>query len=190
MLEIKPLNEEPVTVIITRYIKPGSEKTYEKRMAGIIQQASKFEGFMGANIIPPVKPLNPEYIIIFKFNNLENLRKWEESAILKTWVEQAQEFTLADFNRQLVTGEVYLFGLPQQLAKPQPPRYKVALVTWLGIFPLSLLIKLFLGTYINLLPLILQSFVTATLLVSCMVYLVMPQINKITYRWLYGSDKL
>lgn len=80
----EPVGKEgPVTVIVTRRAKPDKIEEFEKRMDGIIHEAMKFEGHMRVNIIRPSNPSNPEYVIIFRFNTVENLSKWESSEIRK-----------------------------------------------------------------------------------------------------------
>ena len=42
---------------------------------------------MGTEIIRLVdKESKPEYVIIFRFNNYDNLRKWENSEIRNEWL--------------------------------------------------------------------------------------------------------
>ena len=68
--------KDAITVVVTRRVKRGREKEAERWISDITQAAMKFEGHLGANIIPSTNPQKPEYVVIFRFNNDENLKKW------------------------------------------------------------------------------------------------------------------
>jgi uncharacterized protein len=65
----------PITVIVTRTAKKSKIKEFEDWMDGIVHESLKFEGHLGVNIIKPVEHSKPEYVIIFRFNTLDNLLK-------------------------------------------------------------------------------------------------------------------
>jgi uncharacterized protein len=68
----------PITVIVTRTAKKGRIKEFEDWMDGIVHESLKFEGHLGVDVIRPVEQSKPEYVIIFRFNTLNNLLKWEK----------------------------------------------------------------------------------------------------------------
>jgi antibiotic biosynthesis monooxygenase (ABM) superfamily enzyme len=80
----------PITVIVTRTAKKGRIKEFEDWMDGIVHESLKFEGHLGVNIIRPVEQSRPEYVIIFRFNTLDNLLKWEKSQARRDWLEKKQ----------------------------------------------------------------------------------------------------
>lgn len=90
-----------------------------------------FEGHLGVNVFRPTDSSNPEYRIIFKFDRMSNLRRWEESEIRREWLERAESLTLGPPEIQTLTGLETWFTLPAQKAIVPPPRYKIALLTWL-----------------------------------------------------------
>jgi antibiotic biosynthesis monooxygenase (ABM) superfamily enzyme len=57
----------------------------------MINEAMRFEGHMGVNVIRPSDLSNPEYVIIFRFNTCENLQKWERSQERKKWLEKSKD---------------------------------------------------------------------------------------------------
>ena len=69
----------PITVIVIRIAKKGRIKEFEDWMDGIVHESLKFEGHLSVNSIRPVEQSRPEYAIIFRFNTLDNLLKWEKS---------------------------------------------------------------------------------------------------------------
>ena len=79
-MNLAPDQEDgPITVIVTRIAKKGRTKEFEDWMDRIINESLKFEGHLGVNVIRPVEHSRPEYVIIFRFNTLDNLLKREKS---------------------------------------------------------------------------------------------------------------
>ena len=62
------LIDPPVTVVISRRVKRGCEKAFEKFISGITASAMTFEGHLGTNVFRPSSPADNEYRIIFKFD--------------------------------------------------------------------------------------------------------------------------
>ncbi|MEM7726629.1 MAG: hypothetical protein AAF208_09685 [Cyanobacteria bacterium P01_A01_bin.45] len=70
------------------------------------------------------------------------------------------------------------------LKKQPPPRYKLFLLTWLGIYPLITLVLHFFGKYLSLLPLPIRTFFLTGFLVYLMTYWVMPILTILFRNWL------
>jgi uncharacterized protein len=67
----------PVTVIVKRIAKKNKIKEFEEWLSGISRDVSRQNGSMGIDIIRPTdKESKPEYVIIFRFDNYENLMEW------------------------------------------------------------------------------------------------------------------
>jgi hypothetical protein len=67
--------DESITVIVTRTAKKGRIKKFEDWMDGIMHESLKFEGQFGVDILRPIEQSKPEYVIIMRFNTLDNLLK-------------------------------------------------------------------------------------------------------------------
>jgi hypothetical protein len=68
-----------------------------------------------------------------------------------------------------------------------PPRWKVAVVTWLGIFPTVYLLFLLLGDWLAPWSLLPRIFVLTMLVVAIMTWGVAPQLTKLLKTWLYPA---
>jgi hypothetical protein len=134
--------DPPVTVVISRRVKPGCEEAFEKFISGITKAAMTFEGHLGANVFRPNNPENNEYQIIFKFDRASNLRIWEESECRRQWLAQAESLRLEPPTIRVITGLETWFTLPSPKPIIPPPRHKMAVVTFLAIFPLIQIINL------------------------------------------------
>ena len=86
MSESRNAEDSPVTVVAAHRVKPGKEKAFEETMSGMIQAAMSFEVHLGANVLRPTNLSAPQYCIIFKFDRMSNLRRWEESHLRHVWI--------------------------------------------------------------------------------------------------------
>src|ERR671914_2005736 len=99
----------PITVIVTRTAKKGRIKEFEDWMDGIVHESLKFEGHLGVDVIRPVEQSKPEYVIIFRFNTLDNLLKWERSQVRKEWLEKSKDVVEGEDKVQKLTGLEFWF---------------------------------------------------------------------------------
>jgi len=181
--------KDAITVVVTRRVKRGREKEAERWISGIIQAAMKFEGHLGANIIPSTNPQKPEYVVIFRFNNDENLKKWEESTIRSEWIDQAKTFTVGKTKIQKTTGLEYWFTLPDKPFQVPPPRYKMAIAIILALYPTVKLVGTISNSLTAYTSISFHLLVELTATVVLMTYLVMPMMIRLLAFWLYKDGK-
>src|ERR1700690_2633850 len=97
-------DHEPVTVVVTRRVKPGCEAAFEEWLEGIGNEAARVPGLIGRRITPPADHENPEYVIVFKFDSYEHLRAWTESPLRKTWLDAVRPLCVDEFKETVLTG--------------------------------------------------------------------------------------
>jgi uncharacterized protein len=188
---MNPLNQSdvpPVTVDVLQQVKPGCEDEFEQVLSDLLIAAEAFDGHLGANIFRPTDRNNPEYRIVFKFDHLSNLSRWENYPIRHRLLERTKRLTI-DSKYQRLTGLETWFTLPMQGAIVPPPRYKMLMVTFLAIFPLINLLNLVLQPLLTPLPSLLRGFIVTLVMLSLTTYVVMPRMTKLLARWLYPKSK-
>ena len=179
--------DPPVTVVISRRVKPGCEAAFEKFISGITATAMTFEGHLGTNVFRPNSPADNEYQIIFKFDRASNLQIWEESECRRQWLARAESLRLEPAKIRVITGLETWFTLPSPRRITPPPRYKMATITLLALFPLIQLVGRIFAPLLNLfpLPLLLRSLILTAITVLLMTYVAMPRMTKLFAKWLY-----
>lgn len=182
-------DDPPVTVSVTGRVKPGRRAEYEEVLTGMIAAASRFPGHLGVNTFRPVDPETPEYRIVFKFNHESNLRRWMDSEERRRWLKRADELAEGPPRTQVVTGLETWFTLPRQQTITPPPPYKMALVTWLAIFPLITALFVLSEPILRQLPLVLRTAVLTAVTIPLMTWVVMPWMTRLFRRWLYPSER-
>lgn len=183
-------DEGPVTFAIARRAKSGKTEEFERWLDDVIHEAMKFKGHMGVNIIRPSNMSNPEYVIILRFDNFENLEKWEKSEIRKKWIEKGKDLIEGKAKMEKQTGLEFWFTPASARAstaveqQQPPPRYKMAIVVIGIIFVLvSTLLPQVQQATLGL-PVLLSTFVGVTIMVLLMTYVIMPSVTRLLRPWL------
>jgi uncharacterized protein len=179
-----PGESGPVTTTVTRRVKPGHEAAYEEVLQGIIAAASRFPGHLGVEVFRPAGP-GGVYRTVYRFDTAAHLRDWLDSEERAAWLERAEPHAAGPIRRQFLTGLESWFTLPTDPGAPPPPAYKMALLTWITIFPLITVVILALGPLLEGVALVPRLAITTALTVPLMTWVVMPRVTRILRSWLY-----
>jgi antibiotic biosynthesis monooxygenase (ABM) superfamily enzyme len=173
---------EPITVTVARGVAPGREQDFEEWAAGILHEATKYRGFLGAGVLRP-GPNDNTWHIVYRFKDQVSLRDWENSSTRAEWLSKADEM-MEETARHRVSGLETWFELPGRTAKA-PPKWKMAVVTALAIYPIVLVY----GTLAKgiTLPFPLRAALQVLVLVLLMTWVVMPRMTRWFRNWLYPN---
>lgn len=176
----------PVTIIVKRRPMPGREKEFEEVVSGISQAAMTFKGHLGINIFRPTRTTH-YYRIVFKFDSRKNFIAWETSEIRQKWLERFNEVDAGDPQMEVLSGLETWFTTADEEAIVPPSKYKMTVVVWLSVFPLSILLNYLLRPMISGLHITLQIAMISMVIVILMTYIVMPFMSKLFHRWLHSN---
>jgi antibiotic biosynthesis monooxygenase (ABM) superfamily enzyme len=171
----------PIHVAITRRVRPGCEAEFQQALREFFKTSFGHDGVLGASMLIPLPGSDSrEFGILRTFASEKERDAFYESEMFQAWEKRA---------RTLTEGEpVYrqLHGLEAWFRSPQspPPRWKMALVTLLGVYPVSLLIGFTLSPQLRKLPLALNLFIVSLLIVACLTWIVMPRLTRGLKGWL------
>lgn len=70
----------------------------------------------------------------------------------------------------------------------KPPRYKLALVTWLGVYPTLTVILAVLGPTMETWPLPLRTLLVSVVMVVVLSWLILPLLTRVLQGWMSGSS--
>jgi antibiotic biosynthesis monooxygenase (ABM) superfamily enzyme len=182
----QPADSDPVTYIIRRRVKPERQAEFEAWLTGINQAATEFEGRLGVNVIRPTDPATADYVIIWRFNCYANLKKWEDSPVRQEWLDKSWQLTEGTPDIQKLTGLEFWFTPPPGTAAANPPpRYKMAIVVMLGLYPLVLALRLILTPWLEPFPDPIKTLIIVIIAVLIMTYFLIPLLTRLLARWLY-----
>ena len=116
---------------------------------------------------------------------MKNYLVWEGSEIRQQWMDRHIGLELGEQELEILSGLETWFSLPGEEALVPPPKYKMMIIVWMSIFPLSLLLNYRLVPLLTELNIITQIAITTLTLVILMTYFVMPLMAKLFHRWLH-----
>jgi antibiotic biosynthesis monooxygenase (ABM) superfamily enzyme len=181
-------HNESVTVVVTRKVKRSRESDYEDWLRRLLEEAKSMKGYLGATIQKPA-PGSTEYTSVFRFDTVDNLRKFEESELRSRYLREVVDYVDADAIWKKFTGLEFWFSPPKGAIIPQPSRFRMALVMIAVIFGLVLSIGQVVGMVAAEVPSYIRLFVTISIEIFLMTYVLMPRITKLLAKWIYTSSK-
>ncbi len=179
---------EPVTVVVTRRVKRGSESAYEDWLKRLIHEASALPGYLGTNIHRPPPAGPPEYTSVFRFDSVDHLRAFEESDLRRRALAEVAGLVEADATWKKLTGLEFWFTPPPGTLVPQPSRFRMALVMIAVVYGLVLSIGAAVAQVASAAPTPLRLLLTITIEVFLMTYVLMPRLTRWLAWWIYPAS--
>lgn len=180
-------DHQPVTVVVTRRVKPGREADYERWLRALVDEAKSLPGFLGTTVQPPPATGPREYTSVFRFDSVEHLRDFERSELRARALRQVVDLVEADAVWRRLTGLEVWFAAPPGTLVPQPSRLRMALLLIVVVYGLVASIGQGVALVLGGAPTQLRLLVTITIEVFLMTYLVMPRLTRWLARWIYPA---
>lgn len=153
-------------------------------LQGLFEAAKAFSGCVSASLIPPAADHQPHQLLL-RFAAPADLARWQASP---EWAQRrARLEPLAEgLDSGPIAGLQTWSAAPLALPAPVmvPPKWKLTVVSWLGIFPLVSVSLGVLGPLLQSWPFLARIFVVTVLVVSLMSYVVMPRLVAWMAWWL------
>jgi antibiotic biosynthesis monooxygenase (ABM) superfamily enzyme len=169
-----------IHVAILRKVRPGQEAEFERIVGEFFREAATVPGVEGAYLMRPAGDKVPrEYGVLRSFASEAEMEAFYASPLYQR---------LNDALRPVVEGEPQrrpLHGLEAFFrGNNPPPRWKMFLLTWLGVTPLvygfGMLVQAAVGSW----PRFVVVALTTLPVVATLAWVVMPALTSVFRRWL------
>lgn len=178
-----------ITVCITRTVRSGCEADFERALHDFVQRSLSQPGQHGVHIMRPVPGSGSrEYGIIRKFADRSALEAFHESPEYREWTRLASELTEGKARTEELCGLESWFTLPGEPLHAFP-KWKMAVATFLGVFPVAMLLRATLGQVIASLNFVLSNTIFNASMVVLLTWVVMPVITRALHRWLHAEER-
>jgi antibiotic biosynthesis monooxygenase (ABM) superfamily enzyme len=141
---------DPVTVTVARRVLPGWENEFLSWADELLAAVRQTDGCLGAAVFSPGEA-GGEYQIIVRFANGVLLRQWERSEVRNALMERSDEFVTGARLQRTVGVDAWFEAAGH--AQPKRPWWKRAFIDVAWIYPVSLMMALFISPSIVSLPL-------------------------------------
>lgn len=179
---------EPIHIAITRRVKPGCETEFQQVLREFIQASFNNSGVMGVGMFVPLPGSDSrEYGVLRTFQNEQERDDFYKSALFKAWQEKVKPLTEGEpVYRKLHGLEAWI----RNPGQPDPPQWKMALVTYVGVDVVTTLMFWVIGPLIQSWPFLLRNSVFNIFVVACLTWLAMPLLTRALQSWLQPKGKL
>jgi antibiotic biosynthesis monooxygenase (ABM) superfamily enzyme len=175
-------NSAPIHVAITRRIKAGHEQEFQTALKEFFAISLGHSGVNGAAlIVPPPGSGSAEYGIIRSFASAAERDAFYASGLYAEWKKRVAPLSEGEpQTRELHGLEAFFRG---NNSSP-PPRWKMAIATYLGVVPVIMTLALTLAPLIRSWNFVLYNLVFNACVVVLLTWVVMPLITRSLHPWL------
>ncbi len=177
------VNPPPVVRVAVRRASPDCAVAYEALLRGMFRDMKGFPGFVSADVIPPARE-GGDYQVVTKFATQADLARWDGSDIHGDWLRRLATVAEGAPDYRVITGLEAWFAPEVVPASVNPPRWRMTLATWLGIFPTASLVLWFVAPLLGFLPFLVRTAALTGLITFAMSYGVMPRLARWLKPWL------
>jgi uncharacterized protein len=185
-IEIEVRETEPdggvIEVIVTK-VKAGKEVAYREWETKIQQAQSKFPGYLGSFVQPPLAG-ELGWTTLMRFDTAEHLDKWLKSPERAALLSEVEPLIDYAHLQRMETSFPGWFPTDPNTGQG-PPNWKAAMLVLLGLFPIVMLESLFLSPRLASLNFSLALFIGNTISVALTTWLTMPVFIKALDWWLF-----
>jgi len=175
-----------IHVAITRRIKPGHEQEFETALKEFFAHSLAHSGVHGAAmLVPPPGSGSMEYGIIRSFANADERDAFYASPLYREWQKQVAPLSEGEPEARELHGLEAFF---RQNSAP-PPRWKMALATYLGVVPVVMGLGLTVGPVVRSWNFVLSNLVFNAGVVALLTWVVMPLLTRALHSWLKGERR-
>lgn len=182
------------SLVIEYEILADKELLFEQWQSELKLAVSKFKGYLGTDIFPPIIGVHNKWYIVVRFDNSTNLTCWFDSDIRHELIRIGRKNFAPYKYKNLETGFEAWFGKRQIYSKPQPilPAWKQNFAVLFGLYPTVMIENLLFShfqvieswTFAN------QIFVGNVISCSLLTWVVMPLVTKLLKFWLKPQQSL
>ena len=177
----------PVSVVVSRRVAPDQGAAFEAALRELLDLAASQPGHRAGEVLRGQSASDGrDYHIVYRFADDASLRAWEAVPARRALVERIDKLA-GEAGRRRLTGLEAWFDLPPGQAPP--PRHRMALLTWVGIWPLVSLALWAVAPRLGSLPFLARTAFITALTVLAMTYVVMPRLARFAAPWLQPKPR-
>jgi hypothetical protein len=172
-----------LTVVVARRIREGHEEEYERTMRDFVAWSLTQPGHEGLHVLRPARG-ERDYTVVSNFRDVAARRAYTGSSEYASWMERFAPLTEGDPRIRELTGLEAFVSMPGRALR-RPPHGKLAVATFLGVFPTSVFLGETIGPRIAAWPLLVRAAVFAASMVAMLTWIVMPLVTRALHGWLF-----
>jgi uncharacterized protein len=179
--------DSAVTVFVRRRVKPGCDENFENVMREFIVFALAFPGNLGIHVLRSDEANPREYTVVDRFCNAAARKAFTATEDYRNWMVRLRALTEEDPHIQEMGGTSGWFTVPRDPGVKPPPKWKMAVVTFLGVYPLTSILPRLGARIFPSWPGLLLNVLVTGLVVAALTWLIMPNLARLFHSWLHPA---
>ena len=175
---------DAIHIAITRRIREEHAPEFERLLAEFASRSLTVPGLQGVQIFyPPPGPGPREYGILRSFASEAEKDEFYQSDFYRQWENRVKPLTDGELSFRKLDGLEAFF---RNTDEHMPPRWKMALLTWIAVWPVSMVVPMLLLPLIGQgMPSIMTSGIISAGIVIILTWVAMPLLVKAAHSWLH-----
>ena len=173
----------PITILITRAVREGSEEAFEATLKAFIPKSLTFPGHLGVFMLRP-PPGGREFGAVLQFgsqNAWQGFQRWPE---YQTFLAEIEQYLQMPARTESLCGlETWFSPLGADFLRT-PPRWKIAVVTWIGVCVSVYVVNSLFSLFDQNWPMLVNLLVSNAVIVAALTWAVMPALSWLFRHWL------
>ena len=178
--------DEPVHIAVTRYVRKEHVAEFERRLAEFASRSLADSHSRGVHLLYPLAEAErAEYGILRSFASAADRDAFYSSDFFKEWSKSIEPLIDGPPLYRELNGLEAWFRAPHT---KMPPRWKMAVTTWIAVWPVSMIVPALLAPlYPAGVPVVFRAGIGAAGIVLVLTWVAMPLLVKLLHGWLHGS---
>jgi len=171
-----------VTVLVNRTVPLAEAEEFLKTVQELLREFDRFTGTAGSLVFRRRCGESVEFSILQRFVSRTAHEEWLQSPDFIRWRSRVAPQKPTAGHVQRYVGMESFFVSAQ--APEAPPRWKMAIILMLVVYPMSLVMSHWLAPILEKMPLLIGSLLTSVFMVLLMTYVLVPPLTKLFEPWL------
>jgi uncharacterized protein len=178
--------ESSVTVLINHVVDREDRRGFLDALKGFLEEFEKFAGTMGCKVFEQEEGGKVRVTMLQRFDSAKDHEAWLKSEAFRRWEGTISRMRPTVEPVRGYSGMEALFAAERK-APDAPPRWKMAIVLLIAVFPLSVALSVWFGQALANIPPVTGALITSPVMVFLMTYVLVPILTKVFARWLEPS---
>jgi hypothetical protein len=172
-----------IHMAVPRHVKLGREHEFERQLSIFAQRSLAESGSRGVHFLYPTPSSSSnEYGVIRSFASASDREAFYKSPLYLEWLSTVEELVEGEPEYRELSGMEAWFRNPHSA---HPPRWKMALLTLVAVWPVSMGVRALLCPLIGLrMPHVIFAGAVAVGIVLVLTWVAMPLLTKLAQPWL------
>lgn len=178
------MSGKPMKIVLERRVRPGARQAFDQWLKELMAAAARSPELEGSSVFTAGED---EHFILLRFASQAAYDQWQALPETVELLRRGDTHATSRGEASVQCGMETWFTVPGRPTPPAPPpRWKMALVTWLALLPQALLLSVVIPSG---LPFLVRVSISTALPVAMLTWVFMPNLTRLLYGWLYPSAK-